>query len=222
MKKKADEGMNRRDLLKVIGTVPAAALVPGAALAQEAGAKKSAAPAAGKTATGGYKLQILSKHEYETVKLLGDWIIPTDERSGSASQAGVPEFIDDWLNFWRGETLSEIRGGLTWLDLECNRLYGHDFTACSKEQQKTMLDRIAYPKTAAPQDSNAVAFFNRMRDLVVGGFYSSETGVKDLPYIGNMMVAHWEGCPPNVMAKIEENVRKGLELKLTKQEFGNS
>ncbi len=214
--KENSKGINRRDVLKVMSTVPAAALVPATALAQGTDAKPTAGGAA--KSDGKYKLQILTPHEYDTVKLLGDWIIPADERSGSASDAGVPEFIDDWINFWRGRLLSEIRGGLTWLDLECNRLHGAAFTACSKEQQKAMLDRIAYPPKAAPEDSNAVAFFNRMRDLVVGGFYSSEMGVKDLPYIGNMMVAHWEGCPPNVMAKIEENVSKGKELRLSNDE----
>jgi hypothetical protein len=65
-----------------------------------------------------------------------------------------------------------------------------------------ILDRIAYPRKAAPQDASAVAFFNDLRDLVVSGFFSSKMGVKDLPYLGNTMVADWQGCPPEVLAKL--------------------
>ena len=73
---------------------------------------------------------------------------------------------------------------------------------CSEAQQKQILDRIAYPKTAAPEDGAGVAFFNHLRGLVVSGFFSSKMGVKDLPYLGNQMLSSWEGCPASVLAKL--------------------
>jgi hypothetical protein len=149
-----------------------------------------------------YKRQALNDHEWKTIQVLSDLIIPADDRSGSATQAGVPEFMDDWLAFKGGKLLAEIRGGLTWLDMECNRLFRHDFLDCSAAQQKEVLDRIAYPRTAAPEDANAVAFFNELRSLVVSGFFSSKMGIQDLPYLGNTMVADWQGCPPEVLAKL--------------------
>ena len=83
------------------------------------------------------------------------------------------------------------------------------------EQQKQILDRIAYPKKFAPDDANAVAFFDNLRDLVAAGFLSSKTGVKDLPYLGNQMVAEWTGCPPQVAETIQRNLEKrGVDLKL--------
>jgi gluconate 2-dehydrogenase gamma chain len=195
--------LRRRDLLRVITTIPAAALIPltPAAVAQE----KKAGETATKASTGApaaYQPRALNPHEWETAHVLSDIIIPADERSGSASQAGVPEFIDDWLDFKGGEVKAEIRGGLTWLDMECNRKYGHDFIDCTETEKKEILDRIAYPKKAAPEDANAVAFFNHFRDLVVSGFYSSEMGVKDLPYLGNTMVTDWEGCPHDALVKL--------------------
>ncbi len=203
---KGQGGIGRRELLKVISTVPAA-LVP---LAAETDQKVRRYPNPGATpkhATA-YRRQVLDEHEWKTIGVLSDLIIPADERSGSATRAGVPEFIDDWLAFQRGNLLAEIRGGLTWLDIECQRLFHHDFVDCSAAQQKQILDRIAYPGKAAPEDANAVAFFNHLRDLVVGGFFSSEMGVKDLPYLGNTMVADWQGCPANVLEKIQENEQK--------------
>jgi hypothetical protein len=187
-------------MLKVLGAAPVAALVPPASgKAAEGEGMPHRAP---EQAAAEYKLKALDTHEWKTVQVLSDLIIPADERSGSATEAGVPEFIDDWLSFRGGRLLAQIRGGLTWLDMECNRLYGHDFVVCSAAEQKRILDRIAYPKTAAPQDSHAAAFFNELRNLVVSGFYSSKMGIQDLPYLGNTMVSDWEGCPPEVLAKL--------------------
>lgn len=213
-KNTSDSGtpIKRRDILKVFSAVPAAALVPLSAIA--APPQNTAAGVAGKAASG-YQRKVFNDHEWETVKLLSDLIIPADERSGSATQAGVPEFIDDWLDFRGGRLKAEILGGITWLDLECNRQFGHDFTGCAPAEQKKILDRIAYPDKAAPEDLNYVAFFNHLRDLVVGGFFSSEQGVKDLPYQGNKMVAVWEGCPSNVLAQIEKNLKtNGVALSM--------
>jgi gluconate 2-dehydrogenase gamma chain len=199
--KTAEGGLNRRDLLKVIGAaVPGALIAPtGVAAKAMKMPKPSGGGAEGQAAA---KLQALNEHEWNTVRLLSDIILPADERSGSASAAGVPEFIDDWLAFRGGDLLAEIRGGLVWLDLECNRLFQRDFVDCSADQQKQILDRIAYPKKAAPEDANAVAFFNHLRNLVANGFYTSKEGIKDLPYLGNQMVAEWKGCPPEVLAKL--------------------
>jgi gluconate 2-dehydrogenase gamma chain len=194
--------LNRRDVLKAVSAVPAA-LIP-LASAKGAGhmATPKTSPVSASQVAGSYKPKTLTEHEWETVRVLSDLILPADERSGSATQAGVPEFIDDWLGFRGGTLLAEIRGGLTWLDMECHRLFSRDFAACSPAEQKQILDRIAYPRKAAPADANAVAFFNKLRDLVVSGFYTSEMGIKDLPYLGNKRVAEWKGCPPEVLARL--------------------
>ena len=214
--KKHSGDIKRRDVLKAITAVPAALipLTPAAAEPRQA-AKSTTAPAA----SGTYKPKVLNEHEWKTVNVLSDLIIPVDDRSGSATQAGVPEFIDDQLDFRRGDLLAEIRGGLTWLDIECNRLFGGDFIACNEMQQKQILDRIAYPRTAAPEDASAAAFFSLLRDLVVGGFFSSKMGIEDLPYLGNKMQAEWNGCPAEVLAKIEENIKAhNVDLNFSAQE----
>ena len=195
--------LKRRDMLKAMTAVPAAlvTLSPGVATSAHA-APLSASASAAAQAGGAYKRKVFDEHEWKTVRVLSDIIIPADERSGSATDAGVPEFMDDWLDFKGGHLLAKIRGGLTWLDVECNRVFAHDFIDCSNAQQKQILDRIAFPKQAAPQDTAGVAFFNALRDLVVSGFFSSSMGVKDLPYLGNQMLSEWNGCPPEVLEKL--------------------
>ncbi len=193
---------NRRDLLKVIGTVPAAALVGSGAGIAKTGNATDPQASPPQQPTKAYQPKILNEHEWKTVRMLSDLVIPADARSGSATQAGVPEFLDDWLDLRHGALLAEIRGGLTWLDIECNRQFNRNFLDCSETQQKQILDRIAYPKKAAPEDTAGVSFFSHFRDLVVSGFFSSKMGVEDLPYLGNKMVADWQGCPQEVFAKL--------------------
>ena len=190
----------RRSMLKAMMALPIAGLMPLSALAAEIGRALPEGPAGGEAEA--WRLKVLTPHEWKTVCSLSDWILPADETSGSASDAGVPEFIDDWLEFQGGELLVQIRGGLAWLDAACGRSWQRDFVDATADQQRTMLDRIAYPEKAAASDAVGVAFFNRMRDLVLSGFYTSEMGIRSLPYVGNEPQSAWTGCPPAVMAKL--------------------
>jgi hypothetical protein len=163
-----------------------------------------------------YRRQTFDDHQWETVKVLCDLIIPADERSGSATQAEVPEFLDDWIAYRTDQDTDEhlktqIFGGLMWLDHESNTEFGQDFIKASLDQQKKLLDRIAYPKRAAKEDEAQVRFFSEFRSLTIGGFFSSKVGVKDLPYLGNTAVAHWQGCDPKVWAIIEDRLKNGYK-----------
>ena len=198
------QGVSRRAILQVVASAPAlVAATPAEAAAQSA--PKAA-----------YRRKIFDDHQWHTVGVLCDLIIPADERSVSASKAGVPEFIDDWLDFRKQEDgndmlAAQIMGGLSWLDQESNQKFGKDFASAAEAQQKQLLDRIAWPAKAAPEDHPWVAFFNHFRDLTASGFFSSKEGVADLPYLGNKVVAEWKGCDPKVWAILEKRLaEKGL------------
>lgn len=207
--------LSRRDIFQILGTAPVAAAVAGSALAQDHDHMRPAVQqAAG--AGGPYKRKIFDDHQWRTVHVLSDLIIPADERSGSASDAGVPEFIDDWLDFRAREDgndnfAAQIQGGLIWLDFESNKLFSKHFVDTAVDQQKQILDRIAWPEKVAPADKPWAAFFSRYRDLTVSGFFSSKMGVADLPYLGNRAVAHWQGCDPKVWAIIEQRMKTGYK-----------
>ena len=140
-------------------------------------------------------------HEWETVRILSDLIIPRDERSGSATDAGVPEFMD-FMMIDRPDGQTAMRGGLAWLDNECSERFGKDFLTSPETQRTAVLDDIAWPKQARPEMSQGVAFFNMFRDLTASGFWSSKMGVADLGYQGNTFVAEWKGCPPEAVQKL--------------------
>jgi len=193
--------LERRAILRLMAAMPAGALFS-ATRSATAAPKELATKLVPPEAAAPYQPKVFNPHEWKTVHTLSDLVIPDDDRSVSATGAGVPEFIDDWLDLQRGDLLSSIHGGLAWLDIECNRLFGTDFIAATAGQQQQILDLIAYPKKAAPEDANAVAFFNHFRDLVVSGFFTSESGIKDLPYLGNEPQSDWQGCPTPALAKL--------------------
>ena len=136
-------------------------------------------------------------HEMKTIKQLADIIIPRDESSGSATDAGVHEFIE-FIVKDKPEHQIPMRGGLKWLDLHCNRQFGKPFADLSSGDQLAMVDQIAYPDQAKPGMEQGVAFFNKMRDLTACGFFTSEIGIKDLDYKGNRP-NQWDGVPQDVL-----------------------
>jgi hypothetical protein len=164
--------------------------------------------------------KFFTRHEYQTVRVLVDYIIPRDERSGSATDAGVPQYMDFVLadqtpppgppnptpRFYVAPTSSQInvRGGIAWLDNECAHRFGAGttFLSASDTQRRQVLDDLAWPAKAKPEVSHGVAFFTRMRDMTASGFFSSKMGVQDIRYMGNLPMAKWDGCPPEVLAKL--------------------
>jgi hypothetical protein len=151
-----------------------------------------------------FQPRFFTPHEYETVRVLVDLVIPRDERSGSATDAGVPEFMDFMMADQDTEPEGRLamRGGLAWLDAECRRRFGQVFRECAEKERTALLDVIAWPERAPADVSQGAAFFNGFRDLTASGFWSSEIGVKDLQYRGNTFVAEWKGCPDAALRKI--------------------
>lgn len=209
--------LSRRDALKLLGVMATASTLSLAGCTSEeasearkrAAADSSSAGGGGLTGTTqpgtGYEHRFFSDHEYETVKLLADLVIPADERSGSATDAGVPAFIDfimtDDLLAGMEKRQTAVRGGLAWLDHESRARHGTDFLGATDAERRALLDVIAYPEQADAAVRPGVVFFNTFRDLVASGFFSSKMGVEDLQYIGNQ-ATQWTGCPDEVLRHI--------------------
>ncbi len=189
--------LTRREALQVLGGIPLVAAGLSPATVREAAAHVRALREGG----AGFTPKFFTAHELATVTVLADLVIPRDERSGGATEAGVPEFMDFILNEYP-DMRTAFRGGLAWLDHESHRRFGKAFIDASASDQRQILDDIAWPKKAPPELSQGVAFFNRFRDLTASGFFSSKMGVADLQYQGNEFVMEWKGCPPEALAKL--------------------
>ena len=138
-------------------------------------------------------------HEMKTIAILADIIIPKDEVSGSATDAGVPAFIE-FIAKDQPRYQTPLRGGIKWLDIQTLKRFNSDFASCTAEQQIEIVDGIAFPEKAKPELQQGVSFFNTMRDLTACGFFTSEIGIKDLGYVGNRP-NQWDGVPEDVLAQ---------------------
>lgn len=190
-------GITRRDVLRTlaVGAVGGSVLrvIPAQAaeFAHQMVRKEKAASPAGK-----YTPKYFDAHQYETLIALCGAIIPKDEKSGGAIEAGAPEFID-LLTSENEKYQLKLGGGLMWLDSHCIDTYGKTYLECAVEQRKETLDLIAFRKNAKKNRelNQGVAFFAFLRNLTCDGFYTSKMGIEDLQYVGNEMRSDWPGCP---------------------------
>jgi len=187
--------MKRREIIELL------ALAPLAAAFNWAPHDVARAVSRVRAAARGLDLRFFSAHEWDTVRILVDLVIPRDARSGSATDAGVPEFMDFIVSENTGMQ-TPMRGGLAWIDLECRRRYEQPFGEVTDAQRRAVLDDIAWPARAKPEHVAGAAFFTSFRDLTASGFFSSKLGVADVDYIGNTTVLEWRGCPPDALAKL--------------------
>jgi hypothetical protein len=192
------EPINRRRVLQLLGSAPLAA---GFAWTEAEVVEAQRRTQRARTAAR-FKPAFFTAHEYSTVVLLADMIIPRDERSGSASDAGVPEFID-FMMVDQPTRQSPMRGGLAWLDAECNARFDRRFVAASEAERGKVLDDISGLEPLEPSHSHGLEFFRSFRDLVATGFWTSKMGIEDLQFMGNVFVHEFNGCPEAVLKKLE-------------------
>lgn len=194
--------MRRRDAVRLMALAPLLGTLEwtGLDLDRAARAVESFVPGQG------YAPKFFTPAEWRTVNVLVDYIIPRDERSGSATEAKVPEFIDfmmsDELTNTSQGAKNAMRNGLTWLDAESRRRFSTSFVDASDAQRRELLDGIAWPGRAHEDVREGVTFFNRMRDMTAAGFFSSRMGWEDLDYRGNAYSMEWNGCPEPVLRKL--------------------
>jgi len=141
--------------------------------------------------------QFFNKHELATLTVLVDIIIPRDALSGSASEAGVPDFIE-FMAKDKPEMQTPLRGGLSWLDIQSKKRFAKIFVEASDSQRLEIIDDIAYPERKKPGMSQGISFFSLVRNLTASGFWSSQIGIQDLGYKGNAP-NQWDGPPADVI-----------------------
>lgn len=184
--------VSRRDLLRNLG-VSAALATSGAGLVTlEAAQHAHNAVAEEKRAApkGEYTPKCFTAHEFQTLRRLSDLIIPADNHSPGALEAGAAE----WIDYMAGNSPELARiftGGFGWLDHEMQRQYAAGFIAAKPEQQTAMLDVIAYRKNETPENAEGILFFTWVRNLVTDAYYTSPIGIKDLGYMGNTAVSEF-------------------------------
>lgn len=188
--------ISRRDVLKTLAAGAAASSVL-RVIPLHAAEAAHRMIATERAATKAYTPKYFAARQYKTLQTLCQAIIPPDADTGGAIEAGAPEFID-LLTSENQQYQLMLGGGLMWLDEICSDRYGKVFVDCSAEQQKEILDKIAYRQNALMDTSlnQGVAFFSFLRNMTADGFFTSEIGIKYLGYIGSAFLKEFPGCPP--------------------------
>lgn len=189
--------VSRRNVLKSLTMGPVAGSVLRAIPLEAAAYIHRAIQAERADKTSGYTAKFFTPHQYATLQSLCETILPADADSGGAIEAGAPEFID-LLTSENPEYQLKLGGGLMWLDSTCADRYGEVFLKCAAQQQKEILDLIAYRRNAGQDGdlSHGVEFFSLLRNLTSDGFFTSKIGIEYLGYEGNAFLMEFPGCPP--------------------------
>jgi hypothetical protein len=190
------EGIARRNILKTLAVVPAAALIKLIPL-QAAATAHNTVKEVKAAAAGAYAPKFFNPHEYTTLRALCQAIIPADDRWGGAIEGGAPEFID-LLTSENEEYQRRLGGGMMWVDAACQKRFDKAYVQCSPSAQKEILDLIAYRANVKTDPSLApgISFFSFLRELTADGYFTSKIGIEYLGYMGNKYLLEFPGCPP--------------------------
>ena len=187
----AGQGIQRREVLRILGKAAAAATFPGFskwgfACGHVGNAALSIRPAS-------YHPIFFSASEYTTVERLAEMIIPSDDTPG-AKEAGVAEFID-FMVASDPEVQYPFRMGLSWLNAHSERRAGKKFLELSAEQQHSLLEPLGFKQKARTGDEDGRRFFRLVREYTITGFYTSEIGFKELDNPALKFYAESPECP---------------------------
>jgi hypothetical protein len=187
----AGQGLQRREILRILGVAAVASHFPGFARWTYASAHPVGDNAPPKPQA--YKPQFFSAAEFAVVTRLTELIIPSDETPG-ASEAGVCEFVD-FMIAHDPEQQAAMRAGLLWLEARSKREYSRAFLALTAANQASILEPLAYKAKYRDGEETGQEFFRRIRDLTVMGFYSSEIGYRELDNPAQKYYSQSPACP---------------------------
>ena len=191
MANKADDErvtLSRRELLKRVGIVGAAAasvsarvLIPAAALARPA----EASPSAQAGALGREALETLTAAEADTLEAMVARLIPTDDNGPGATEARAAHYIDRALSGALASSLEAYRSGLSAVDNYVRASKGAPFALLSTQEQDAVLTEMEN-NVATGFAPDASTFFNLVRTHTIQGTFS------DPYYGGNANFVGWD------------------------------
>src|SRR5277367_1542291 len=142
----AGQGIQRRAILRILGTAAAAAQFPG--FSKWGFACGHIGNAALQVKPAVYRPQFFTAPEYAAVERLTEIIIPTDGTPG-AKEAGVSEFID-FMVAHDPDAQYGFRTGLAWLDAYAEQTVAGKFMELSPQQQTSLLEPLGFRAKSHP------------------------------------------------------------------------
>jgi len=194
----SESGINRREMVRRLMMAGGAGFaLPGIAEAHpitrhlgNQGSVAKAASAAGKT---GWSPAFLDQHQSETLEVLGERIIP------GSSKAQVNRFIDLLLSVDTQDPQKKFIASLSAFESESLRRFSHPYKDLTVSQQNEILATAStakHGKTAEGQPHGLTLrdHFENLKSWVSGAYFSSEIGMKELGWTGQVFFTSFPGC----------------------------
>jgi Gluconate 2-dehydrogenase subunit 3 len=208
-------GVGRREMLQGLVTgVGAGLAIPGLAdahpMREHLQEKSRVAAAKAKAKEPDWKPEFLDAYQMETLASLAERIVP----GSRAAQAD--RFIDTLLAVNTREDQQRFLSAMGAIEGESRTRFGEPWKDLSESQQTELLtaastgkpgreDRYWTPGTPladyfkqqqeAPAATTLRDHFDHLKGWVSGSYYSSEAGLKELGYTGQMFFESFPGCP---------------------------
>jgi hypothetical protein len=155
----------------------------------------------------------MSPHELELTAMLADMILPATDSAPAPSSLGIEQFVDEWISAPYPDQRADrqvIRSGLVWLNDESNRRWGAPFVKADERNRSEILNNLVRNEHAEEGFQNN--FFERFRFIVVGGYYTTPEGFRDIGYIGNIALPSYPAVTEQERGVIDAELRRlGIE-----------
>lgn len=178
----------RRDALKIIGTISATCAFPFAAdelYAQHEGTHNVDA-AQVKLPEPSY----FSKEDFATIAAIAERIIPATDTPG-AIEAGVPAYID----FVTGRNPAQqkvMAAGLGWLKKQTK---GRAFATLTEREQLRILEPLCARCDQGKVKGTGERFFRTVKSMTADGYWTSKAGMgQTLGFKGNSILGEYPDC----------------------------
>jgi hypothetical protein len=209
----AHPAISRRQAMQWVMAVAAASSLPRGSFAQSSSSPALASKGYGVDPNlvkvyqpGSFWPLTFNPGQRRIATVLADVIVPKDDLGPAASEVGVPAFIDEWISAPYPDQERDrpvILEGIGWLESESQKRFKKGFAELSPEQHRAICDDICFVETAQPHFHKAALFFSRFRWLTAAAYYARPEGWKAIGYVGNVILEHFDGPPPEVLAKLD-------------------
>jgi hypothetical protein len=193
-----ESGISRREMVRRIMLAGGAGFaLPGIAeghpIARHLANQSAVAETSAEAAKADWSPAFLDQHQSETLEVLGERIIP------GSSKAQVNRFIDLLLSVDAQDAQKKFLASLSAFEAESLKRFSHPYKDISASQQDEILTSAstAKPGETAEGEPRQVTLrdhFENIKSWVAGAYYSSEIGMKELGWTGEVFFTSFPGC----------------------------
>ena len=205
-------GMSRRSVLQMLAGTAVAGAIPvvatGHPILRHLADESHVVQAQAKAAAPGWQPQFLDRHQFETLQVLAERLLP------GASRARTSEFIDQLLAVDAHEDQQKFLSALGVFEGQATARAGQPWKALPESEQIAILTDASTmspgrspgkpwtkgdPIEVPARSSDAIPMtlrdhFNLLKGWIAGAYYSSEIGMKELGWTGTVAFESFPGC----------------------------